>query len=125
MWAIGRLARKRPELLRDWTRPVLAQLNSPDPVKRGLALRTLLLLVEGISVNANLSAASFRQKPESSQTPSRDMIETERLAPLLLPLLEDQNQIRIFEDGVFIEQKICRLASELLGRSASPEAAAD
>jgi len=125
MWAIGRLARKRPELLRDWTRPVLAQLNSPDPVKRGLALRTLLLLVEGISVNANLSAASFRQKPQSSQTPSRDMIETERLAPLLLPLLEDQNQIRIFEDGVFVEQKICRLASELLGRSASPEAAAD
>ena len=42
MWGISRLAQKRPELLRDWTAPVMAQLKSPNPVKRGLALRTLL-----------------------------------------------------------------------------------
>ncbi len=49
MWGIDRLAQKRPELLREWTGPLLAQLNSPDPVKRGLALRTLLFLAAGAS----------------------------------------------------------------------------
>ena len=91
MWAIGRLARKRPELFLKKTRPILAQLNSPDPVKRGLALRTLLLLHKG-------------------------GLDLGRLATLLGPLLEDQTQIRIFEDGVFVEYKTCRLASELLDR---------
>jgi hypothetical protein len=91
MWAIGRLARKRPELFREKTRPILAQLNSADPAKRGLALRTLLLLREG-------------------------GLDLGRLAPLLEPLLEDQTRIRIFEDGVFVEYKTCRLASELLDR---------
>jgi hypothetical protein len=89
MWAIGRLAQKRPELFREAIRPILAQLNSPDPVKRGLALRTLLLLRQG-------------------------GLDLGRLAPLLGPFIEDQTQVRVFEDGVFVEYKISRLASKLL-----------
>ena len=38
------------------------------------------------------------------------------LAELLVPLIEDQSEIRIFQDGSFVEYKICRLASELLTR---------
>jgi hypothetical protein len=93
MWAIGRLAQKRPELLLERTRPILRQLNSPDPVKRGLALRTLLFMVA---------------------QPSWSGIETERLEPLIAPLLEDQTAIRIFQDGAFVEHKIGRLAAQLL-----------
>ena len=92
MWGISRLAQRRPELLRDWTAPVMAQLKSPNPVKRGLALRTLL-------------AVRPPPKPAASA-----------MAELLAPLLEDQSEIRIFEDGSFVEHKICRLASELLTR---------
>jgi hypothetical protein len=92
MWAIGRLAQKRPELLRDWTGPVLARLNSPDPVKRGLALRTLILLSESHIGRLQLDPA----------------------ARLLPALLDDQSEIRIFQDGAFEEHKICSLATELL-----------
>ncbi len=92
MWGINRLAQKRPELLREWTGPVLAQLRSRDPVKRGLALRTLLLLAEK----------------------SRGTVETERMRPLVLPLIEDQTQISVFQDGAFVEHKIACLASQLL-----------
>jgi hypothetical protein len=106
MWGIDRLAQKRPELLREWTGPVLAQLNSPDPVKRGLALRTLLFL--------------------AAQPPPQGRLELDRLTPLLVPLLEDQSEIRIFQDGSFAEHKIGQLASELLDRlTASPEATGD
>ena len=38
LWGIGRLARSRPELTREAIGPVLKQLTSADPVKRGLAL---------------------------------------------------------------------------------------
>jgi hypothetical protein len=92
LWGISRLAQERPELLRDWTAPVMAQLKSPHPVKRGLALRTLL-------------AVGPPAKPSVSA-----------LAEFLVPLLEDQSEIRIFQDGSFVEHKICRLASELLAR---------
>ena len=92
MWGISRLAQKRPELLRDWTAPVMAQLKSPNPVKRGLALRTLL-------------AVGPPAEPAASAS-----------AEILVPLLEDPSEIRIFQDGSFVEEKICRLASELLTR---------
>jgi len=105
MWGIDRLAQKRPELLREWTGPVLAQLNSPDPVKRGLALRTLLFMAAANSAGCAGSQA---------------------LAPLLVPLVDDQSEIRIFQNGFFVEHKIGRLASELLDRlKASPEATGD
>lgn len=92
MWGISRLAQKRPELLRDRTTPVMAQLKSPHPVKRGLALRTLL-------------AVGPPAEPAASA-----------LAEILVPLLDDPSEIRIFQDGSFGEEKICRLASELLTR---------
>jgi hypothetical protein len=104
MWGIDRLAQKRPELLREWTGPVLAQLKSPDPVKRGLALRTLLFLEAGASWAA--------EQP----SPPEGRLELDRLTPLLVPLLEDQSEIRIFQDGSFACYKIGRLASELLDR---------
>jgi len=94
MWGICRLAQKRPELLREWTGPVLAQLKSSDPVKKGLALKTLLFLAES----------------------SRGVLGLDRLTPLLEPLLQDQSQIHIFQDGAFAEYKIHNLASELLER---------
>ena len=107
MWGIDRLAQKRPELLREWTGPVLAQLKSPDPVKRGLALRTLLFLEAGPHpVSPLLSAAANLAGGPGSQA----------LTPLLVPLLEDQSEIRIFQDGSFACYKIGRLASELLDR---------
>ena len=92
MWGINRLAQKRPELLREWTGPVLAQLKSPDRVKRGLALLTLLLVVEKF----------------------RGAVDTERVEALVVPLLEDQTQIRIFQNGAFVEHEIACLASQLL-----------
>lgn len=98
MWAIGRLAGKRPELFREATRPILAQLGSRDAVKRGLALWTLVSLRRG-------------------------GLDTGPSAPLLRHFMEDQTQIRIFEDGVFAEHKICLLASKLLNEQACPETA--
>jgi len=92
LWAIGRLAGRRPELFRDSTRPIIAQLNSSDPVKRGLALRALVFLRQG-----GLDAG--------------------HLASLLVPLTQDQTAIRVFENGVFVEHKVCRLASQLLDRT--------
>ena len=94
MWGINRLARKRPELLRECTRPILAQLKSPDPVKRGLAVLTLLLLVDSPLSRLELALP----------------------APLLEPLLQDRSEIRIFLDGSFKKHKISRLTSELLER---------
>ncbi len=101
MWGIDRLSQKRPELLREWTGPVVAQLKSPDPVKRGLALRTLLFLAAGASRTGERAV---------------EILPTTRLTPLLVPLLEDQSEIRIFQDGSFACHKISRLASELLDR---------
>ena len=92
MWGIGRLSQKRPELLRDWTGPILAQLKSPDAVKRGLALRTLLWL-----------ARSREWLPEPG-----------RLAKLFDPMLEDQSAVRIFQDGSFVQYGIDSMARELL-----------
>lgn len=92
MWGIGRLAQKRPELLRDWTGPILVQLKSPDTVKRGLALRTLLWLA---------------RSPQSLPEPGR-------LAPLLHPLLDDPSEFRTFQDGSFVHCKIDSMAEELL-----------
>ena len=110
MWGIDRLAQRRPELLREWTGPVLAQLNSPDPVKRGLALRTLLSLAQQQAA-ANLAGGPGYQAP-----PPQGRLELDRLTPLLVPLLEDQSEIRIFQDGSFACYKISRLAAELLDR---------
>ncbi len=104
MWGISRLAQKRPELLRDWTAPVMAQLKSPNPARRGLALRTLL----AVGPPARPAAPKVLNGHPGCG-PSA-------LAELLEPLLGDQSEIRIFEDGSFVEHKICRLASELLTR---------
>jgi hypothetical protein len=105
MWGINRLARERPELLREWTSPILAQLKSPDPVKRGLAVQTLLLLVD-------LPLSRLELDPSA--------------ALLLAPLLQDQSEIRIFRDGSFEEHKIGVLASELFKRlTSSPKATGD
>jgi hypothetical protein len=95
MWAIGRLARKRPGLFRETTRPILAQVNSPDPEKRGLALRALLSLRKG-------------------------GLEFDLPSSLLRPLTEDHAEIRVFEDGVFEEYKISRLALKLFDQPACP-----
>jgi len=211
MWGIDRLAQKRPELLREWTGPVMAQLNSPDPVKRGLALRTLLFLaarphprsplpstklrsrkyqvIPGGALNSvrphtpsawrslEISVA-LRRRPRArwglpptapgarprtfvrapggawrsrgklspaqfgvilrslnatwysvaaeQPSPPQGRLELDRLRPLLVPLLEDQSEIRIFQDGSFAEHKIGRLASELLDRlTTTPEATGD
>ncbi len=91
MWGICRLAQKRPALLRDWTGPIFVQLKSSDPVKRGLALKTLLWLA-----------------PDALPEPGR-------LAPLIRPLLDDPSQIRTFQDGSFVHYKIDSMARELLG----------
>jgi hypothetical protein len=121
MWGIDRLAQKRPELLREWTGPILAQLKSPDPVKRGLALRTLLFLAAGASRAVEiLPEARLTSKPAggpgSQAPPPQGGLELDRLTPLLVPLLEDQSEIRIFQDGSFACHKISLLASELLDR---------
>ena len=94
MWAINRLAQKRPELLLEWTAPILAQLNSPDMVKKGLALRTLLLLL-------NAHAGGLVLDPDATR---------------LALLIQNQTQIRLFQDGSFEVYTIGRLASELLER---------
>jgi hypothetical protein len=118
MWGINRLAQKRPYLLREWTGPVLEQLKSPDPMKRGLALQTLLSVVAGASrsLEALSVAANLTGSTGSQAQPPGGRLELDRLAPILLPLLEDQSEIRIFKDGTFAEHKIRRLASELLDR---------
>ncbi len=123
MWGIDRLAQKRPELLLERTGPILAQLNSPDPVKRGLALRTLLSLAGAVPAGASSSVCvSFRLSGRKGSQSSlrRGRLELDRLAPLLAPLLEDRSEIRVFQDGSFAEHKIGRLASELLDRLAAP-----
>ncbi len=104
MWGIDRLVQKRPELLHEWTGPVLAQLKSRDPVKRGLALRTLLFLAAGAS------------RAAEQPSPHEGGLELDRLLPLLVPLLDDQSEIRIFQDGSFACHKIRGLASDLLDR---------
>jgi hypothetical protein len=92
MWGLCRLAQKRPAFLRDWTGPILAQVQSPDPVKRGLALRTLLWL------------ARF---PENLPEPGR-------LLPLLPPLLDDPSEVRTFQDGEMVCYNIGAMARELM-----------
>jgi hypothetical protein len=132
MWGINRLAQKRPDLLREWTGPVQAQLKSPDPVKRGLALRTLLLLAAGASRSVDILSAARRaaEQPSLPPVPAPDADPgaaaslargpgSQALTPLLLSLLEDQSEIRIFQDGSFAEHKISRLASELLDLTVS------
>ena len=95
MWGINRLAQKRPELLWEWTAPIVEQLSSSDLVKAGLALRTLMFLVKSSpgGFELDLDAAS------------------------LAPLLQNQTQIRIFQDGSFDVYTIGRLAEELLSRA--------
>ena len=132
MWGINRLAQKRHELLREWTGPVRAQLKSPDPLKRGLALRTLLFLAGGASRSVDILSAARRadEQPSPPPVPAPDADPgaaanlaggpgSQALTPLLLPLLEDQSEIRIFQDGSFAEYKISRLASELLDLTVS------
>ena len=106
MWGIGRLAQKRPELLREWTGPLVAQLNSPDPVKRGLALRGLLFLAP-------------KQETEAHSGRHPAAWGFDRLETLLAPLIEDRSEIRVFQHGSFVEYKIRRLASDLLERHKS------
>jgi len=93
IWGIGQLARKRPELFRKATHPILAQLKSANPVKRGLALRAMLFLHRG-------------------------GLDLDQFTSFFEPLIEDKTEIRVFEDGVFIEYGIGRLATELLDRTA-------
>ncbi len=98
MWGICRLAQKRPRLLLDWTGPIVAQLKSCDPVKRALALKTLLWL-----------APFEKSHPQP-----------EALAALLAPLLDDPAEVRTFQDGSFVHLKIGAMAGELLGRLRCP-----
>jgi hypothetical protein len=132
MWGINRLAQKRPELLREWTGPVRAQLKSPDPLKRGLALRTLLFLAGGASRSVDILSAARQadEQPSPPPVPAPDADPgtaanlaggpgSQALTPLLLPLLEDQSEIRIFQDGSFAEYKISRLASEVIDLTVS------
>lgn len=86
LWGIGRLARTRPELAKEAVGPVLEQLHSPDPVKRGLALWVLAILKPRFDAG---------RIPES--------------------LLESKADIRIYEDGEFKTHKSRDLASELMG----------
>jgi hypothetical protein len=86
LWGIGRLAGARPELLRKAIGPVLKQLLSPDPVKRGLAIWALL---------------SLKPDPESA-------------GPLVKPFLEDESRVNIYQDGEIRTFRVCDLASTLL-----------
>lgn len=99
MWAISRLAGKRPELLKESAGPVLKQISSPDPAKRGLALRTLVLLTEAGAIG----------------------IEPGRAVAALSSLLDDDARFRMFVDGAFVEYEIGRLARELARLLQSPE----
>jgi hypothetical protein len=67
-------------------------------VKKGLALWALLSISEA----------------------ERGRLQLDRPERLLLPLLDDQSEIRIFQDGAFVEHKICSLASELLDSLKGP-----
>jgi hypothetical protein len=86
LWGIGRLARSRPELVRTAVGPVLKQLISKDPVKRGLALWALL---------------AFNPDPEL-------------VGPLAVPLLEDESNMGVYEDGRIVNLRVQDLASRLL-----------
>ena len=108
MWGIDRLAEKRPGILFECTGPVVAQLNSADPMKRGLALRVLLFL------------APFPGNSAKRGTELRGWGTGDRVAALVATLIEDRSEIRIFHDGYFVEYKICDLASELLERLRLP-----
>jgi len=86
LWGIGRLARSRPELTREAIGPVLKQLTSTDSVKRGLALWAL---------------PALKPAPE--------------LATLLvMPLLNDESEVDLYEDGEIRTFRIRDLVSELL-----------
>ena len=123
MWGINRLAQKRPELLREWTGPVQAQLKSPDPVKRGLALRTLLFLAAGShpksrplakraaeQLSSAAGACPGRLPGGSGQLGWRASVSQTRRC--FCRLYSDHSEIRIFQDGSFAEHKICRMASD-------------
>jgi hypothetical protein len=91
LWGIGRLARSRPELTRTAIGPVLKQLTSEDPVKRGLALWALLALEPNRESTANL------------------------IKPFVEPLLGDESEVGIYEDGEIRVHKVRELALEVLG----------
>jgi hypothetical protein len=86
LWGIGRLARIRPELVRTAICPVLKQLMSTDPVKRGLAVWALLAL-----------------KPDP-----------ELAVPLVASLLVDDSTVSIYEDGEIRIFRVAEMASGLL-----------
>jgi len=127
MWGIDRLAQIRPGLLRECTGPLVAQLNSSDPVKRGLALRGLLFLAPSRSNSAkqDTDVQGLETADRAGQGRALDPVgpcafpgglELDRLMALLATLIEDRSQIRVFQDDRFVEYKIGSLASELLDR---------
>jgi HEAT repeat protein len=86
LWGIGRLARSRPELTREAIGPVLKQLTSADPAKRGLAVWALLAM-----------------KPDP-----------ELAVPLVRSLLGDEYELSIYEDGKIWTFRVREMVSELL-----------
>ncbi|MHC1727458.1 MAG: DVU0298 family protein [Syntrophobacteraceae bacterium] len=93
LWGIARLAQARPELVQECIEPVIRQLSSSDAGKRALALRALGFL---------------RPAPESVTGP-------------LSFLLQDESEVRIYEEGEMRVYRVCELASELLAKIKASE----
>ncbi|MEN6437769.1 MAG: DVU0298 family protein [Syntrophobacter sp.] len=86
LWGIGRLASVRPELVRGAVGLVAKQLNSPDAVKRALALWVISIL----------GPASL---------PAHEPLEL---------LHRDETEVRIYQDGKLVNFRISDLADRVL-----------
>ncbi|MCE5335108.1 MAG: hypothetical protein LLG06_11050 [Desulfobacteraceae bacterium] len=87
LWGIGRLARSRPELILQAEPSVRRQLHSADPVKRGLAVWALGFL----RLSGEVAAA-------------------------LVPLLNDEAELAVYQDGGFRRCTVGELARELTAK---------
>ena len=85
VWAIGRVARVRPDLVRNAIPDLVVHLGSPDATLRGLAAYAIGLLG------------------------------AENVRPRLEALLGDKAQIRLYMKGNLIIRRVSELAKEALG----------
>ncbi|QTA91158.1 DVU0298 family protein [Desulfonema magnum] len=84
LWGLGRLARVRPELVKDAAPFLAPYMNSEDAVHRGLAARTAALL------------------------------DAESLKPLLRYLANDHTKIKIFLEGELVSRSVAELTGQMI-----------